>query len=100
MDDEGGSPEIKVRPMRAGVLGEGSHKFHPRGLRRNARADQRGTALFLHRRREVLDSTHVEPTHRSILALWQPDCLARDGCPPFEGFTLSEQLMSINGVRG
>src|SRR5215210_245153 len=98
-DDEGGSPQIKVRPMRAGVLGEGSHKLHPRGLSRNAGADQRWAAFLLHGRSEILDSTHVEPTHRSILALWQPDCLARDGCTPFEGFTLAEQLMSINGVR-
>ena len=85
--------------MSTGVLGEGPHKLHPGRLGGNTGADQRWPALFFNRCREVLHGTHVEPTHRSILALWQTDRLARDGCTPFEGFTLAEQLMSINGVR-
>jgi hypothetical protein len=60
-DDEGRRPEIQVSPMRTGILGESAHEVDASGLRWNAGADHRRAALFLHGRREVLDSTHVEP---------------------------------------
>src|SRR3712207_3872354 len=97
-DDERGGAQVEVCPMRAGVLGEGPHKLHPRGLGRDAGADQRGTALLLHRRGHILYRPHVEPTRRSILTLWQPDRLARDGCTPFKGLTLLEELLPGDGL--
>ena len=86
--------------MGAGVLGEGPHELQASGLGRNAGADQRRASLFFNCRRDVLDGTHVEPARGGILALGQADCLARDDCAPFEGFTLPEKLLPGDGLSG
>ena len=86
--------------MGAGVLGEGPHKLQASGLGRDAGADQRRASLFFNRRSDVLHGTHVEPARGGILALGQADCLARDNCTPFEGFTLPEKLLPGDGLSG
>src|SRR5215207_6442829 len=98
-DDERRGPQIKVLSMSASVFGEGAHKLHPGCLGRHAGADQRGAALLLHRRGEILHGTHVEPARRSILALGQADRFAGDQSAPLQGFALLQKLLAVDGLN-
>ena len=73
--------------MGARILRESPHKLDPCRLSRNAGADQRRPTLFLHRRREVLHGSHVDPARGGLLALGQPDYLAGYDSASLQGFT-------------
>ena len=59
-----------------------------------------GAALFFDRRRDVLHGTHVEPARGGILALWQADRLTGYDSTSLQSFTLSEKLLSGDGLSG
>src|SRR3954451_22365841 len=99
-DEERAGPQIEVVRMGAGIFGEGPHDFQARRLRGNAGPDEGWAALFLYRRREVLDGRHVDPAPRRVLAFGQAHRLAGDGCATLQGFALPEELLPGHGLGG
>ena len=100
--DEGRNDErrcalIEISTMRAGVADECLHERHALGLRGNARSDEGGAALFLHRRGEILDRAHVDPALRSFPAGRKVHGFARHGGAALQAFALSEKASAVNG---